>query len=234
MPAMLGAISDKTRSTFSAPTCDITCSSTLSSRKSPCTKSTPGIASMGRMSVATIRLVPPTMRAAYWLQPPGAAPKSTQRIPGRSSRSLCWISASLNTARERHPSRCARLTNSSLACSASQRALLLERLGISHHNGRMNLSEKQKKYLRRLAHPLHPIVMLGNAGLTDGVLAEFDRALADHELIKVSVRVGDRALRNSALASLSERTSSELVQRVGHVGVFYRSRPNSAKIIIPD
>jgi RNA-binding protein len=98
----------------------------------------------------------------------------------------------------------------------------------------MPLSEKQKKYLRRLAHPLHPIVMLGNAGLTDGVLLELDRALTDHELVKVSVRMGDRVARNAALASLSERTSSELVQRVGHVGVYYRQRRQSPKIIIPD
>ena len=98
----------------------------------------------------------------------------------------------------------------------------------------MPLSEKQKKHLRRLAHPLHPIVMLGNAGLTDGVFAEFDRALAVHELVKVSVRIGDRVARNAALASLAERSASELVQRVGHVGVFYRPRPESAKIIIPD
>ncbi|MBS0398955.1 MAG: YhbY family RNA-binding protein, partial [Proteobacteria bacterium] len=46
----------------------------------------------------------------------------------------------------------------------------------------MELSEKQRKHLRRLAHPMHPIVMLGNAGLTDGVLKEFNRALRDHEL----------------------------------------------------
>jgi RNA-binding protein len=98
----------------------------------------------------------------------------------------------------------------------------------------MPLSEKQKKYLRRLAHPLHPIVMLGTSGLTDGVLLELDRALTDHELVKVSVRMGDRAARNAALASLSERTSSELVQRVGHVGVYYRQRRQSPKIIIPD
>ena len=98
----------------------------------------------------------------------------------------------------------------------------------------MPLSEKQKKYLRRLAHPLHPVVMLGNAGLTEGVLLELDRALTDHELVKVSVRVGDREVRNAALASLSQRTSSELVQRVGHVGVYYRQNLASAKIIIPD
>src|SRR5580693_9433417 len=79
---MLGAISDKTRSTLGAPTAARTCSRTSGSRKSPCTKSTPGMASMGSISVATMRLAPPTMRAAYWLQPPGAAPRSTQRMLG--------------------------------------------------------------------------------------------------------------------------------------------------------
>jgi RNA-binding protein len=98
----------------------------------------------------------------------------------------------------------------------------------------MALSEKQKKYLRRLAHPMNPIVMLGNAGLTDAVAAEMDRALTDHELVKVTARVGDRDARNEALTSLASRTASELVQRVGHVGVFYRRRKELPKILIPD
>jgi RNA-binding protein len=98
----------------------------------------------------------------------------------------------------------------------------------------MELSEKQKKHLRRLAHPLSPIVMLGNAGLTDAVVSELDRALTDHELVKVSARVGDRAARNAALDTLAGRTRSILVQRVGHVGVFYRRRASLAKILLPD
>ncbi|MDP9013825.1 MAG: ribosome assembly RNA-binding protein YhbY [Pseudomonadota bacterium] len=98
----------------------------------------------------------------------------------------------------------------------------------------MKLSEKQKKYLRRLAHPLHPIVMLGNAGLTDGVVSELDRALHDHELVKVSARAGERQQRDAALDALAARTSSSLVQRVGHVGVFYRPRKDLAKILVPD
>jgi RNA-binding protein len=98
----------------------------------------------------------------------------------------------------------------------------------------MTLSEKQKKHLRRLAHPMNPIVMLGNAGLTDAVVAELDRALTDHELVKVSARVGDREVRNDTLATLASRTASELVQRIGHVGVFYRRRADLAKILLPD
>lgn len=81
---------------------------------------------------------------------------------------------------------------------------------------------------------MNPIVMLGNAGLTDAVVAELDRALTDHELVKVSARVADRDARNEALATLASRTTSELVQRVGHVGVFYRRRTALAKILLPD
>ena len=98
----------------------------------------------------------------------------------------------------------------------------------------MELSEKQKKHLRRLAHPLNPIVMLGNAGLTDGVVNELDRALTDHELVKVTARVGERDARNQALETLAARTSAQLVQRIGHVGVFYRRRKDLPKILIPD
>jgi RNA-binding protein len=98
----------------------------------------------------------------------------------------------------------------------------------------MALTEKQKKHLRRLAHPINPIVMLGNAGLTDAVVAELDRALTDHELVKVSARVGERDARNEALAMLASRTQAELVQRVGHVGVFFRRRSELPKILIPD
>jgi RNA-binding protein len=98
----------------------------------------------------------------------------------------------------------------------------------------MQLSEKQKKHLRRLAHPLHPIVMLGNAGVTPGVVGELERALADHELVKVSARVGDREARDAALAELARRTSAVVVQRIGHVGVFYRRAPGLPKVLLPD
>ena|SRR5438552_13132768 len=98
----------------------------------------------------------------------------------------------------------------------------------------MNLSEKQKKHLRRLAHPLNPIVMLGNAGLSDAVVNELDVALEHHELVKVSARVGDRDVRDDALEQLAKRTRSDIVQRIGNVGVFYRRSKGLSKIVIPD
>jgi RNA-binding protein len=98
----------------------------------------------------------------------------------------------------------------------------------------MALSEKQKKHLRRLAHPMSPIVMLGNAGLTEGVVKELERALTDHELVKVAARVGERTQRDAALRELAMRTQAELVQRIGNVGVFYRRRAEMPKILLPD
>jgi RNA-binding protein len=98
----------------------------------------------------------------------------------------------------------------------------------------MQLSEKQKKHLRRLAHPLHPLVALGNAGLTEGVVNELDRALTDHELVKVSARVGDRDARDAALDELAGRTSAVIVQRIGNIGVFYRRAKGLPKVVLPD
>ncbi len=103
--------------------------------------------------------------------------------------------------------------------------------------GRMNtptgLNERQKKHLRGLGHALHPLVSLGQHGLTDSVVAELDRALTDHELVKVKVRVGERAERDEAFNALSERTASQLVSRIGHVGLYFRPRAKASRIVLP-
>lgn len=98
----------------------------------------------------------------------------------------------------------------------------------------MNLSERQRKYLRGLAHPLEPVILVGNAGLTDGVVKETARALHDHELVKVKIRGSDREARDAAFESLALRTGSALVHRIGHVGVLYLRNPKLARIVIPD
>ncbi|HEX7417722.1 MAG TPA: ribosome assembly RNA-binding protein YhbY [Steroidobacteraceae bacterium] len=98
----------------------------------------------------------------------------------------------------------------------------------------MALSEKQRKYLRRLAHPLTPLIAIGQAGLTENLVQETARALHDHELIKVRARGAQREARNALFAQLATRTLSELVQRIGHVAVLYRRRPELPKILIPE
>jgi RNA-binding protein len=96
------------------------------------------------------------------------------------------------------------------------------------------LSEKQRRYLRGLAHPLGVIIRLGKEGLTDAVAKETTRALHDHELIKVKGPGGDRDARDALFASLAERTGSVLVHRIGNVAVLYRPRPDLKRILIPD
>lgn len=97
----------------------------------------------------------------------------------------------------------------------------------------MDLSEKQLRFLRGKAHPLKPIVMVGQAGLAKGVAAETDRALEDHELIKVRVRAADRDTRDALLAELVKSTGANLVTRIGHVAVLYRARKEPPRMVLP-
>ncbi len=86
----------------------------------------------------------------------------------------------------------------------------------------MNLSTKQKQHLKGLAHPLKPVVMLGNNGLTEGVLAEIEQALEHHELIKVNVATEDRATKNLMVAAIVRETGAANVQVIGKMLVLYR------------
>jgi RNA-binding protein len=99
---------------------------------------------------------------------------------------------------------------------------------------RPDLSEKQRRYLRGLAHPLAPVVRLGKEGLTEAVAKETTRALLDHELIKVKAPGGDRDARDALFAALAEQTGSALIHRIGNVAVLYRPRPDLKRILIPD
>jgi RNA-binding protein len=96
------------------------------------------------------------------------------------------------------------------------------------------LSDKQRRHLRGLAHELKPVIRLGGAGLTEAVAKETARALHDHELIKVKAPGGDREARDAVFTELAERTGSALVHRIGNVAVLYRPRPDLPRILIPD
>jgi RNA-binding protein len=96
------------------------------------------------------------------------------------------------------------------------------------------LTDAQKKHLRRLGHDCKPIVLAGKDGLGAALISELDRALTDHELVKIRARIGDRGERDSMLAELALATRAELVQRIGHVALFYRANPEKQRIMLPD
>lgn len=96
----------------------------------------------------------------------------------------------------------------------------------------MSLNSAQIRHLRGLAHHLKPVVMLGNDGLTDGVVGALEEALELHELLKLKTAGEDRAERDAVVAAVLERTGAELVQRIGHVAVLFR-RAKEPKIDLP-
>lgn len=93
----------------------------------------------------------------------------------------------------------------------------------------IQLNNQQKKYLRNLAHPLKPTVMIGEQGLTAAVMEELDRTLGHHELIKVRVSVGDRDDRNALIDKICRKLDITLAQRIGNIAVCYRPRPANFK-----
>src|SRR6476620_4708775 len=98
----------------------------------------------------------------------------------------------------------------------------------------MELSERQRKYLRGLGHALNPVLLIGNAGLTPAVIAAAKRALHDHELIKVKFRGAEREARDAFLSNDTATTESVLLQRIGHTALYYKRRNDGPGIVIPD
>lgn len=96
----------------------------------------------------------------------------------------------------------------------------------------MTLSNKQKQYLKGLAHALKPVVQLGQHGLTEGVLAEIEHALGYHELIKVKVNSEDREEKALIVEAIVRETKAIKLQVIGHVLVIYRKSDDN-KIELP-
>lgn len=92
----------------------------------------------------------------------------------------------------------------------------------------MTTSATDKKHLRRLGHNLKPVVTIATKGLTDTVNAEIDRALNDHELIKIKVSVGDRTTKKSVSEDICDNHGAELIQSIGHMLLIFRAakKPN--------
>lgn len=97
----------------------------------------------------------------------------------------------------------------------------------------MNLNNKQKQYLKGLAHPLKPVVMLGNNGLTEGVLAEIEQALMHHELIKIKIAAEERETKALIVDAIVRETKASNVQVIGNMLVLYRPSTEDRKIILP-
>ena len=87
------------------------------------------------------------------------------------------------------------------------------------------LRPRQRATLKARAHALEAIVQVGHAGATDAVVAEVDRALTAHGLIKARL-AGERDVRDELAAAIAARTDAAIVQQVGRIVTLWRPRPD--------
>jgi RNA-binding protein len=86
----------------------------------------------------------------------------------------------------------------------------------------LKLSPAQRQYLKGLAHPLSPVVIIGEKGLTEAVLKETERALKAHELIKIKAGSGEKETRTQWLEQICSELDASPVQQIGKTLVIYR------------
>jgi RNA-binding protein len=96
------------------------------------------------------------------------------------------------------------------------------------------LTGSQRKYLRGLAHSLDPVVHVGNAGLTEAVIAATTRALADHELVKVKI-AADRDDRERMATEIEAACDADLAGMIGRIAILFRPKedPEQREIVLP-
>ena len=89
----------------------------------------------------------------------------------------------------------------------------------------------QRKHLRALAHSRKPIVEVGEAGITSAVRSALDRALLDHELVKVRLRQPED--KRGSAQDLATGSAAALCGIVGHTVILYRPHPQAPTIELP-
>jgi len=97
----------------------------------------------------------------------------------------------------------------------------------------MELTGKQKRALRAMAHHLNPVVLVGNGGLSESVVEKVDTELGHHELIKVKVSPDAPVNAKETAEDLHEHTHAHVVQVIGRVVILYKARKKKPTIKLP-
>ncbi len=86
---------------------------------------------------------------------------------------------------------------------------------------------RRKRELRQIAHHLNPVVTVAEKGISDRLRNETERALTDHELIKVRISIDDRSARKELGTELARVCQAQIVQVIGKIFVLYRANPEA-------
>ena len=85
----------------------------------------------------------------------------------------------------------------------------------------VEINSKQRKKLEKLAHPLEPVVIVGQAGVTDNIIGMVKECLNTHELIKVKYNeYQDQKF--DMTKQITDGTDATLVRVIGNIAILYR------------
>ena len=90
------------------------------------------------------------------------------------------------------------------------------------------ISKAELKRFRAIGHRLKPIVTIAGNGMSEAVVSELNRALKDHELIKIRVNAEDRQDRTDTIEQIRIDSEAQVVQRIGNIALLYKpaSKPD--------
>ena len=91
----------------------------------------------------------------------------------------------------------------------------------------MQLDNETIKRLKSIGHELKPIVMIGNKGITPAISEEIDRALRDHELIKVKLPAGTKHERDIVSTEIATTANANVIHTIGRMALLLRQNPNA-------
>lgn len=91
----------------------------------------------------------------------------------------------------------------------------------------MSLTSKERQRFKAKSHYLKPVILVGQNGITEGVIKETNHALQAHELIKVQIQGEDRDARLQGAQAMADQLHAELVHHIGKIYIFYRQRQDT-------
>jgi RNA-binding protein len=94
---------------------------------------------------------------------------------------------------------------------------------------KLDITSQERSALRAAAHPLRPVVLIGDRGLSEAVLKEIDLNLDAHHLIKVRVSGEDRDARHAMLEVICDALSCAAIHHLGKTLIIYRPDQEAAR-----
>ena len=92
----------------------------------------------------------------------------------------------------------------------------------------MQDSDIDRKRFKAIGHSLKPVIIISHKGLSANIRNEIDRALSDHELIKIKILTANRADRDNISKEICRHHNAEYIQGIGHVILIYRPSKNTS------